>query len=58
MGTKLTTPLKREIDIDGATYTVVLSANGLKLTRKRFREGQTVTWRRLLELGVTEGSES
>ena len=47
MTTKLTEPLKREIEIDGEPYTVLLTPLGVRFTRKRFREGRLVTWRAL-----------
>ena len=47
MTLKLTTPLRREIEIDGEPFTVVVSADGIRLTRKRFRSGRTISWRAL-----------
>ena len=47
MTTKLTEPLRREIEIDGELYTVLLTPLGIRLSRKRFREGRSVTWRAL-----------
>ena len=40
MTLKLTTPLRREIEIDGEQFTLVVSAEGIRLTRKRFRSGE------------------
>lgn len=57
MTTKLTTPLRREIEIDGEPYTVLLTGDGLRISRKRFREGQTIAWRTLLEIGELERAE-
>lgn len=54
MTLKLTTPLRREIEIDGEPFTVVVSAEGVRLTRKRFRSGRTLTWRALWEGAVDE----
>ena len=51
MTTKLTQPIRREIEIDGELYTVVLGARGVRLTRKRFRGGRVVSWRSLWEMG-------
>ena len=41
MATKLDKLLKREIDIDGKPYMVTLSPDGVKLTEKGKRKGQT-----------------
>ena len=57
MTLKLTTPLRREIEIDGEPFTVVVSAEGVRLTRKRFRSGRTLTWRALWE-GAADELES
>ena len=45
MTTRLTEPLRREIEIDGEAYTILISPTGVRLTRKRFREGAFVTWK-------------
>jgi hypothetical protein len=54
MTLKLTTPLRREIEIDGEPFTVVISADGIRLTRKRFRSGRALSWRGLWEGGTDE----
>jgi hypothetical protein len=54
MTTKLTEPLKREIEIDGEAYTVVLTAQGLRLSRKRFRQGRHLAWRTVWDQGLPE----
>ena len=54
MTTRLTTPVRREIEIDGQPYTVVVSAEGVRLVRKRFRVGRALSWRALLERGDDE----
>ena len=56
MTTKLTEPLKREIEIDGEAYTVVLTPHGLRLSRKRFRQGRQVAWRTIWDQGEPEKS--
>jgi hypothetical protein len=48
MTTKLTTPIKREIDIDGEPYTLTVSAEGLRLVRKGRRKGHELAWRALV----------
>ena len=54
MTLKLTTPLRREIHIDGEPFTVVVSADGIRLTRKRFRSGRALSWRALWEGSADE----
>jgi hypothetical protein len=54
MTIKLTTPLRREIEIDGEPFTLVLSPEGIRLTRTRFRAGRTVSWRAFWEQGEDE----
>jgi hypothetical protein len=54
MTTKLTEPLRREIEIDGEPYTVLLTPLGIRLSRKRFREGRLLTWRALWDQGELE----
>lgn len=48
MATKLDKSLKRELDIDGAAYMVVLSPEGLKLTEKGKRKGIELAWKDLV----------
>jgi hypothetical protein len=54
MTLKLTTPLRREIEIDGEPFTVVVSADGIRLTKKRFRSGRDLSWRTLWQGGADE----
>jgi hypothetical protein len=44
MPTRLDKPLKRELEIDGEPYTLTITAEGLKLTRKGKRKGQELSW--------------
>jgi hypothetical protein len=46
--TKLEKPLKREVAIDGHSYVVTISPEGLKLTLKGHRKGQELAWRDLV----------
>jgi hypothetical protein len=48
MTTKLTKPIRRELEIDGETYTLTVSGEGIRLTRKRFRSGRALSWRAFL----------
>jgi len=58
MTTKLTEPLRREIEIDGEPYTVLLTPTGLRLSRKRFRQGRLLAWRTVWEQGELESHEA
>ena len=51
MATKLSKEIRREIEIDGEPFTVAISPNGVKLTRKRFRSGRALSWRALWQSG-------
>ena len=51
MATKLLKEIRREIEIDGEPFTVAISPTGVKLTRKRFRSGRTLSWRALWQSG-------
>ena len=48
MTTKLNTPFKREIDLDGEKYTVTLTPEGFKLVQKGKRKGTELTWKSIL----------
>ena len=48
MTTKLEKELKREIIIDDEPFTVTLSKEGLRLTRKGHRKGVELNWKDLL----------
>ncbi|HEX3867017.1 MAG TPA: hypothetical protein VHV78_09700 [Gemmatimonadaceae bacterium] len=61
MATKLDKTIRREIEIDGELYTITISPSGFRLTKKRFRSGVALSWKRLWThhggAGVT-GSDS
>lgn len=48
MATPLSKPVTRELDFNGAPYRVVLSPDGLRITRKHGRQGVTFSWDQLL----------
>lgn len=48
MTTKLTAPLKREIEIDGQLYTLTIEPAGLRLVLKGRRKGHALEWRALV----------
>ena len=53
MTTRLEKALKRELDIDGKTYTLTIGPEGVKITPKGGRKGHEVTWKDILS-GSTE----
>ena len=60
MTTKLDKTIRREIEIDGEPFTVAISPDGIRLTKKRFRSGRALSWRALWrgELGPAIAEES
>jgi hypothetical protein len=48
MTTKISEPIRREIVIAGAPYTVIIAPEGIKLARKGYRIGVEITWRQLI----------
>jgi hypothetical protein len=51
MATKLERTIRREITIDGEAYTVAMSPDGIRLTKKRFRSGVEMSWKDLWTRG-------
>jgi hypothetical protein len=51
MTTKLDRPLKREILIDDKAYTLTIDADGLKLVEKGRRNGQSLSWKSIVQGG-------
>jgi hypothetical protein len=54
MTLKLTTALRREIEIDGEAFTVIISSEGIRINRKRFRGARALSWRALWARGGDE----
>ena len=44
MATKLDRPIKRELEIQGRSYMVTLSPEGVKVVEKGKRKGQSLSW--------------
>jgi hypothetical protein len=44
MATKLDKPIKRELEIDGRSYMVTVSPEGVKVVEKGKRKGQELSW--------------
>jgi hypothetical protein len=47
MSTKLDKTIRREVEIDGETFTIAISPHGFRLTKKRFRSGVSLSWKSL-----------
>lgn len=45
MTTKLSKPLKREIEVNGAPYILTITPEGLKIVPKGKRKGQELAWK-------------
>jgi hypothetical protein len=59
MSTKLDKPIRREIEIEGERFTLVVGPDGLRLTRKRYRSGLAVSWKALMrQLDRSEQNQS
>lgn len=48
MTTKLEKTLKRELNIERATYTLTLTPQSIKITKKGHRRGQVLLWKDLM----------
>ncbi len=57
MATKLTHEIRREITIGDEAFTIVISPQGLRLSRKRFRSGRELTWEALWRQGGMENGD-
>ena len=58
MTTRLTEALRREIEIDGEAYTIVITPSGVRLTRTRFRDGPFLSWRALRDREMSNASDA
>lgn len=48
MATRLDKPIKRELEIDGRTYMVTVSPEGVKVVEKGKRKGHELSWSALI----------
>lgn len=48
MATKLNKTIKRELDLMGRVFTILISPHGVKITPKGGRTGQEVSWEKIL----------
>lgn len=58
MATRLDKTIKREIEMDGTTYTVTIAPEGVKLTQKGYRKGRELSWRALWAGASEEGAQA
>jgi hypothetical protein len=57
MATKLDKPIKRELEIEGTTYTVTVSPDGVKVVEKGKRKGQSLSWTAFVSGDATLAAE-
>ena len=48
MAVKLEKTIKRELEMDGKSYTVQIAPEGIKVTEKGKRKGREITWRAII----------
>ena len=48
MTAKLDKTIKRELEIDGKTYTIAIGPEGVKVTEKGRRNGPEMSWRSIV----------
>lgn len=48
MTAKLDKTIKRELDVDGKTYTIAIGPDGVKVTEKGRRNGPEVSWKSII----------
>jgi hypothetical protein len=58
MATKLDKTIRREIEIDGEPFTIIVSPDGFRLTKKRFRSGVALSWKGLWAKQAHDGAAS
>ncbi|HEY4303600.1 MAG TPA: hypothetical protein VGM82_04000 [Gemmatimonadaceae bacterium] len=57
MTAKLDKTIKRELEIDGKTYTIAIGPDGVKVTEKGRRNGPELSWRSIVSGDSTLTSE-
>jgi len=48
MTAKLDKTIKRELEVDGKTYTIAIGPDGVQVTEKGRRNGPEVSWRTII----------
>ncbi len=57
MAVRLDKPMKRELELEGELYTVIIDPTGVKIVEKGKRKGHELTWKALLS-GEAELTQS
>jgi hypothetical protein len=58
MPTKLEKTILREVEIEGETFTIAISPEGVRLSKKRFRSGVALSWKLLWNEGSRIGDKA
>ena len=58
MPTKLEKTILREVEIEGETFTMAISPEGVRLSKKRFRAGVALSWKSLWNEGSRIGDKA
>ena len=48
MATKLEKSIKRELELDGKSYTITIAPEGVKVVEKGKRKGREIAWRSII----------
>ena len=48
MAVKIEKTIKRELEMDGKTYTIAIAPEGIKVTGKGKRKGREISWRSII----------
>lgn len=48
MAVKLEKSIKRELELEGRTYTIQIAPEGIKVTEKGKRKGRELSWRTII----------
>ncbi|MGH7678811.1 MAG: hypothetical protein ACRENU_10120 [Gemmatimonadaceae bacterium] len=48
MAVKIEKTIKRELEMDGKTYTIAIAPEGIKVTEKGKRKGREISWRAII----------
>ena len=48
MAVKLEKTIKRELELEGRTYTIAIAPEGVKVTEKGKRKGREISWRSVI----------
>jgi hypothetical protein len=48
MAVKLEKTIKRELELEGRTYTIAIAPEGVKVTEKGKRKGREISWKAII----------